>query len=115
LVSNFQPRGLLFPAAATAVVLVLVGAAPAAGCYPRVFSFGDSLADTGNYAFFYGNSSNPALRLPYGETFFHRPTGRFSNGRIVLDFIGNLLVAYRYKSISLPIDLRLRGAELKLI
>ncbi|CAO2191251.1 unnamed protein product [Urochloa humidicola] len=85
-------RGLLFPVAATALVLVLVGAAPAAGCYPRVFSFGDSLADTGNYAFFYGNDSGqPALRPPYGETFFHRPTGRFCNGRIVLDFIAATL------------------------
>ncbi|CAO2165751.1 unnamed protein product, partial [Urochloa humidicola] len=68
------------------------GAAPAAGCYPRVFSFGDSLADTGNYAFVYGNDSGePALRPPYGETFFHRPTGRFSNGRIVIDFIAATL------------------------
>ncbi|CAO2170812.1 unnamed protein product [Urochloa humidicola] len=85
-------RGLLFPAAAVALVLVLIGAAPAAGCYPRVFSFGDSLADTGNYAFVYGNDSGePALRPPYGETFFHRPTGRFSNGRIVIDFIAATL------------------------
>ncbi|CAO1948488.1 unnamed protein product [Urochloa humidicola] len=92
-------RGLLFPAAvvlalvgATAVVLALVRAAPAAGCYPRVFSFGDSLADTGNYRFAYPNDSGePALRPPYGETFFHHPTGRFSNGRIVLDFIADAL------------------------
>ncbi|KAG2599470.1 hypothetical protein PVAP13_5KG442407 [Panicum virgatum] len=86
--------GLPSPAAAAAavVLLILAGAAPAAGCYPRVFSFGDSLADTGNYAFVYGNdSSEPALRLPYGETFFHRATGRFSNGRIVLDFIAETL------------------------
>jgi hypothetical protein len=53
-----------------------------------VFSFGDSLADTGNYRFVYGNDSSHALRLPYGETFFHRATGRFSDGRVVLDFIG---------------------------
>ncbi|CAL4955417.1 unnamed protein product [Urochloa decumbens] len=85
-------RGLLFPAAAAAVVLVLVGAAPAAGCYPRVFSFGDSLADTGNYRFAYPNDSGePALWPPYGETFFHHPSGRFSNGRIILDFIAGTL------------------------
>jgi hypothetical protein len=78
-------RGLL-PAA---VLILLVGSEPAAACYPRVFNFGDSLADTGNYAFYYGNNSGePALRPPYGETFFRRATGRFSNGRLVLDFIG---------------------------
>ena len=82
-------RGLLLPAAV--VVLVLLDAvAPAAGCYPRVFSFGDSLADTGNCLFVYGNDSGQAgLRPPYGETFFHRATGRASNGRLVVDFIGN--------------------------
>ncbi|KAF8675875.1 hypothetical protein HU200_047368 [Digitaria exilis] len=82
-------RGLLLPAA---VVLILVGASPAAGCYPRVFSFGDSLTDTGNYVFVYGNDpSAPELWPPYGETFFHRPTGRASNGRLVVDFIANTL------------------------
>jgi hypothetical protein len=71
------------------VLVLLVGSEPAAACYPRVFNFGDSLADTGNYAFYYGNNSGePALRPPYGETFFRRATGRFSNGRLVLDFIG---------------------------
>jgi hypothetical protein len=58
-----------------------------------VFSFGDSLADTGNYPFVYGNDSGSggaALRPPYGETFFHRATGRASNGRLVVDFIGKL-------------------------
>nr|CAB3473744.1 unnamed protein product [Digitaria exilis] len=84
-----EGRGLLLPAA---VVLILVGASPAAGCYPRVFSFGDSLTDTGNYVFVYGNDpSAPELWPPYGETFFHRPTGRASNGRLVVDFIANTL------------------------
>ncbi|CAO2170809.1 unnamed protein product [Urochloa humidicola] len=74
-----------------AAALQLVRAAPASGCYTRLFSFGDSLADTGNHRFFYANDSDPVLRLPYGETFFHRATGRFSNGRIVLDFIAEEL------------------------
>ncbi|TVU35747.1 hypothetical protein EJB05_17650 [Eragrostis curvula] len=86
--------GLLFPLAAAAVLaLVLAGAdSAAAACYPRVFSFGDSLADTGNYRFVYVNDSlNPVLWPPYGETFFGRATGRFCNGRIVLDFVAEAL------------------------
>ncbi|KAF8695850.1 hypothetical protein HU200_036725 [Digitaria exilis] len=78
-----------------AAAAALVGAAAATApppCYARVFSFGDSLADTGNHRFVYGpNDTDPAVRLPYGETFFHRATGRFSNGRIVLDFVANAL------------------------
>ncbi|KAL5222478.1 hypothetical protein ABZP36_027191 [Zizania latifolia] len=90
--------GLLSLATATAVVAVAVAVLlPAAKarvepCYPRVFSFGDSLADTGNYAFVYANDSRePALWPPYGETYFHRATGRFSNGRLVVDFIADAL------------------------
>ncbi|KAJ1284546.1 hypothetical protein BS78_03G212400 [Paspalum vaginatum] len=78
---------LLFPVAMAVAAAALVGSAQAFACYPRVFSFGDSLADTGNHRFFYINDSDPVLRLPYGETYFHRATGRFSDGRIILDFI----------------------------
>ncbi|KAL6615695.1 hypothetical protein ACP70R_037965 [Stipagrostis hirtigluma subsp. patula] len=80
------------PVAAAVLAVVLVGAAPAGACYPRVFSFGDSLADTGNYGFYYGkDSGEPALHPPYGETFFRNATGRFSNGRLVLDFIADTM------------------------
>ncbi|CAO2191248.1 unnamed protein product [Urochloa humidicola] len=80
---------LLFPMVVAAAALA--GTAPASACYTRLFSFGDSLADTGNYRFVCDDDSDPVLRLPYGETFFHRATGRFSNGRIVLDFIADAL------------------------
>ncbi|XP_011623527.1 GDSL esterase/lipase At1g28590 isoform X1 [Amborella trichopoda] len=58
--------------------------------YAALFSFGDSLADTGNMLSLQGQSS-PIGRLPYGETFFHRPTGRFSDGRLVVDFFAQAL------------------------
>nr|XP_012570621.1 uncharacterized protein LOC101514585 [Cicer arietinum] len=50
--------------------------------FPAIFNFGASNSDTGGFS-----SSFFALSLPYGETYFHRSTGRFSDGRIILDFI----------------------------
>ncbi|XP_076948619.1 GDSL esterase/lipase At1g28580-like [Bidens hawaiensis] len=63
------------------------------GCYTSIISFGDSLADTGNLKLSY-LTSNQSLHFfypPYGETFFHIPTGRCSNGRLVIDFIAEML------------------------
>ncbi|OIW02440.1 hypothetical protein TanjilG_05033 [Lupinus angustifolius] len=50
--------------------------------FPAIFNFGASNSDTGGLAASFG-----ALSSPYGETYFHRPVGRFSDGRIILDFI----------------------------
>uniref|UniRef100_A0A0D9V3K3 GDSL esterase/lipase n=1 Tax=Leersia perrieri TaxID=77586 RepID=A0A0D9V3K3_9ORYZ len=85
--------GLLSPAAvAVAVLLSAAQVLAAAPCFPRVFSFGDSLADTGNLAFLSGNdSSETSLYPPYGETFFHHATGRCSDGRLIIDFIAEAL------------------------
>lgn len=59
------------------------------GCYKSIISFGDSLTDTGNL-FSLSRFSNPPgfLLPPYGKTFFRHPTGRISDGRIIIDFIG---------------------------
>ncbi|KVH89493.1 Lipase, GDSL [Cynara cardunculus var. scolymus] len=55
--------------------------------YDRIYSFGDSIADTGNFLHS-GALTNPVIgKLPYGETFFHHATGRCSNGRLIVDFI----------------------------
>ncbi|CAN6280033.1 unnamed protein product [Urochloa humidicola] len=56
---------------------------------PAVYVFGDSTVDVGNNQYLPGNS---ALQLPYGIDFPHsRPTGRFSNGYNVADFVAKLL------------------------
>ncbi|XP_057948709.1 GDSL esterase/lipase At1g28600-like [Malania oleifera] len=77
----------------THILLVLVFAQCAIGCYTSIISFGDSLADTGNLLL-QSPSDKPPPHFalpPYGETFFHRPTGRFSDGRLVIDFIAESL------------------------
>ncbi|KAF7108204.1 hypothetical protein CFC21_108726 [Triticum aestivum] len=59
--------------------------------YAGVFSFGDSLTDTGNSLRLAATRAGPSSRPPYGETFFRRPTGRASDGRLVVDFIAEAL------------------------
>uniref|UniRef100_J3LP08 Esterase n=1 Tax=Oryza brachyantha TaxID=4533 RepID=J3LP08_ORYBR len=57
--------------------------------FTHLFSFGDSITDTGNLVSFVPSST--AARLPYGETFFRRPTGRFCDGRLIVDFLAEEL------------------------
>nr|GMD48654.1 GDSL esterase/lipase At1g28590-like [Ipomoea batatas] len=54
--------------------------------YTSIFAFGDSLTDVGNRVLLYPNHSHMG-EPPYGETFFHHPTGRCSDGRLIIDFI----------------------------
>ncbi|XP_015613244.1 acetylajmalan esterase isoform X2 [Oryza sativa Japonica Group] len=84
----FSPH-LVAAAAALLGVLATAVAGGGTGAYTRVFSFGDSLTDTGNALHLpsTGGGGGPASRPPYGETFFRRPTGRASDGRLAVDFI----------------------------
>ncbi|CAM0908264.1 unnamed protein product [Alopecurus aequalis] len=61
--------------------------------YDSIFSFGDSFTDTGNdiVVFPANKLVTPAAAAPYGITFFHRATGRNSNGRLIIDFIAKEL------------------------
>ncbi|KNA04301.1 hypothetical protein SOVF_200930 [Spinacia oleracea] len=53
-----------------------------------IYQLGDSLSDTGNLIIESPNGVASAFsRLPYGESFFKHPTGRCSNGLLMIDFL----------------------------
>ncbi|PKI74094.1 hypothetical protein CRG98_005572 [Punica granatum] len=51
--------------------------------FQAVFNFGDSNSDTGDLAAGLGFR----LDLPNGQTYFKTPTGRFCDGRLIVDFL----------------------------
>ncbi|XP_051125533.1 GDSL esterase/lipase At1g31550-like [Andrographis paniculata] len=79
------------------VLSISVSAAAAAGtttfgCYESIVSFGDSLTDTGNILSVAVHKAMPPTgKPPFGRTFFNRPTGRYCDGRLVIDFIAQSL------------------------
>lgn len=63
---------------------------PISALVPALFVIGDSTVDCGtnNHLITFARANHP----PYGCDFdTHSPTGRFSNGRIIVDFLGNVL------------------------
>ncbi|KAJ6936408.1 GDSL esterase/lipase 7-like [Populus alba x Populus x berolinensis] len=75
---------------------------------PALFVFGDSLFDSGN------NNLLPTVSKanfkPYGVDFVRGDTGRFSNGRLVPDFIAEFLgLPYPPPSISIRISTPVTG------
>ena len=85
--------------ASLAIQLITVAAASGATSstaalkkYNAMFTFGDSMDETGNICA--GSSNKTELNVltcthpPYGETYFGRPSCRWCDGRVVVDFIG---------------------------
>ncbi|KAG6596562.1 GDSL esterase/lipase, partial [Cucurbita argyrosperma subsp. sororia] len=68
----------------------------------KLFVFGDSYVDT-------GNNRKPAAKswqYPYGITFPGKPTGRFSDGRVLTDYLAKYLrvkspIAYKWRKVGL--------------
>lgn len=59
--------------------------------FNKIFQFGDSLSDTGNIA--REDPNEPCAKMPYGSmSNFSKPTGRCSNGLLMIDFIGIMLM-----------------------
>ncbi|THG23378.1 hypothetical protein TEA_006470 [Camellia sinensis var. sinensis] len=71
-------------------VLSVVGGAEVKGLppcnFPAIYNFGDSNSDTGGCS-----AALAPLRSPDGETFFGKPTGRISDGRLIIDFMAEQL------------------------
>lgn len=55
--------------------------------FPAVFNFGDSNSDTGGLVAGVGDRLDP----PNGQIYFQKPSGRFCDGRLIVDFLSNLL------------------------
>ncbi|XP_076902049.1 GDSL esterase/lipase At5g03610-like isoform X1 [Bidens hawaiensis] len=64
----------------------------------KLFVFGDSYSDTGNNPKSLTNSWKP----PYGATFPGKPTGRFSDGRVLTDYLA------RFMGIKSPLPYKVR-------
>jgi len=87
------------------IVLLLLFTTAATSCYSSIFSFGDSLTDTGNLHFISQPQNPDCLLPPYGETHFHHPNGRCSDGRLIVDFIGiTLFPSYPFFFFTLFFD-----------
>ncbi|GLJ50054.1 hypothetical protein SUGI_1064600 [Cryptomeria japonica] len=69
------------------MVMVILPCTEATGP-SALFVFGDSYSDTGNVEEAFPFRSD-AEKPPYGSTFFGAPSGRFSDGRLIVDFLAN--------------------------
>ncbi|XP_028763288.1 GDSL esterase/lipase 1-like [Neltuma alba] len=93
-----------------AIVSIQITCCQSKICLPEkqaaLFIFGDSLFDVGNNNYINTTTSAQANFEPYGKTFFKYPTGRFSDGRVIPDFIAEyaklpLLLPYLHPASSL--------------
>ncbi|GMI87236.1 hypothetical protein like AT1G28570 [Hibiscus trionum] len=67
---------------------------PVNACFTSIFSFGDSITDTGNLLAIARSESRqlpPSAFPPNGRTYFHHPAGRRCDGRLIIDFLAEAL------------------------
>nr|GMD32961.1 GDSL esterase/lipase At3g48460 [Ipomoea batatas] len=90
--SKISSTSQITPLFTLLLIIFSPSSSSAAKSFKKIYAFGDSFTDTGNTHSTSGPSSftyvsNP----PYGRTFFHRPTNRYSDGRLVIDFVAQAL------------------------
>ncbi|KAL5582568.1 hypothetical protein UlMin_015010 [Ulmus minor] len=80
----FDMFGLLILGSIIGNVVVVMGGSKCD--FPAIYNFGDSNSDTGGRS-----AAIFQVPPPYGQTFFKKPSGRLSDGRLILDFIAQTL------------------------
>ncbi|KAI3444459.1 hypothetical protein Pfo_001124 [Paulownia fortunei] len=68
------------------MAMVVAPRSDAKCAFEAIFNFGDSNSDTGGFW-----AAFPAERPPYGMTYFKRPAGRATDGRLIIDFLAQAL------------------------
>ncbi|KAL0397969.1 UNVERIFIED_CONTAM: GDSL esterase/lipase [Sesamum calycinum] len=68
------------------VMAILVPKSDAKCDFKAIFNFGDSNSDTGGFW-----AAFPAERPPNGMTYFKKPAGRATDGRLIIDFLAQAL------------------------
>lgn len=81
----------LFLSVTSLIIIIFIAntcaAATSSSSSSSFFIFGDSSVDPGNNNYINTTAENRANYRPYAQNgFFQSPTGRFSNGRIIVDF-----------------------------
>ena len=59
---------------------------------PAVFNFGDSNSDTGTLV----SAGIESLNPPNGQNYFHTPSGRYCDGRLIVDFLSTYCFIHPY-------------------
>jgi len=68
----------------TLVLLCMIGSSRSKCDFEAIFNFGDSNSDTGGFW-----AAFPSQSGPFGMTYFNKPVGRATDGRLIVDFLGN--------------------------
>ncbi|KAK9060355.1 hypothetical protein SSX86_021059 [Deinandra increscens subsp. villosa] len=69
------------------LIVVFCGLSASLSSQVALFIFGDSFFDPGNNNYINTTADFRANYWPYGQSYFDIPTGRFSDGRLISDFI----------------------------
>ncbi|OVA05094.1 Lipase [Macleaya cordata] len=85
--AGFRHLSVMWVIFVVSLTIMLSSSVSHAKCeFKAIFNFGDSNSDTGGFS-----AAFPTLSAPNGMTFFKKPVGRASDGRLIIDFLAQAL------------------------